>query len=171
MQLPEFLLERSIIIQLLNTLGLGILAGGVIVYYRALLARSDTLKNSLNDLKSAHETVVSTMEKRAKEIDARFDDEKKFRSLRLSLLEEVEIYRIKVKAWKDDELSILQNKLKEVSDRLEKVEAEYGRLKIENQELTISLAHLETKCKFLETQNKNLEVELGFAKPGVKGVA
>lgn len=76
MQLPEFLLERSIVIQILNTLGLGILAVGVIVYYRALISRSDTLKNSLNDLKNVHETVISMMEKRAKEIDARFDDEK-----------------------------------------------------------------------------------------------
>jgi hypothetical protein len=80
MQLPEIFIRGGFLLELLNTMGLGILGVGLVVYYRALLTRSDTLRESLNDLKSAHETVLAVMDKRAREIDARFEDEKSFRT-------------------------------------------------------------------------------------------
>jgi len=140
------------------------------VYYRALLSRSDNLKNSLNDLKGAHESVVTAMDKRAKEIDARFEDEKKFQNFHLSLLEEVDVFRVKIRAWKEDEVSLLHNKLTSMADRMTQLESEYARLKIENHNLTISVAELESKCKFLEKQNHNLEIQAAYAQPGIKGV-
>ena len=132
------------------------------MFYRALLSRSDNLKESLADLKGAHEKVVSAMERRAKEIDERFEDEKKFRNLHMSLLEDVEVYRVKVSAWRNDELTILQTKLKEMTERLETVEKEYVKLKFENNELKIALAQLESKYRNLEIQD-NLPT-------GVKGL-
>ena len=44
------------------------------------------------------------LKKRAKEIDARFEDEKKFQNFHLSLLEEVDVFRVKIRAWKEDEV-------------------------------------------------------------------
>src|SRR5260370_4569096 len=119
MQLPEIFARGGVLIQLLNTLGLGVLATGLIVYYRALLSRSDNLRESFTDLRDAHQKVISAMERRAKDIDERFEDEKKFRSLHMSLLEDVEVYRVKVSAWRNDELTILQGRLREMTNRLD----------------------------------------------------
>jgi hypothetical protein len=153
MQLPEIFARGGVLIQLLNTLGLGVLATGLIVYYRALLSRSDNLRESLTDLRDAHQKVISAMERRAKDIDERFEDEKKFRSLHMSLLEDVEVYRVKVSAWRNDELTILQGRLREMTNRLDTVEIEYARLKLENNELRISMAQLESKYKSLDFQD------------------
>jgi hypothetical protein len=101
------------------------------------------------------------LERRAKEIEERFEDEKKFRSLHMSLLEDVEVYRVKVSAWRNDELTILQGRLREMTNRLDTVEIEYARLKLENNELRISMAQLESKYKSLDFQDNP---------PGTKGL-
>jgi predicted nuclease with TOPRIM domain len=77
----------------------------------------------------------------------------------MSFLEEVDVLRVKVKAWRDDELTILQNKLKEVTGRLDTVEIEYAKLRIENSELKTSFANLEAKYKDLEIQSSTSGVK------------
>jgi hypothetical protein len=170
MQLPEALSRSSIIIEILNTVGLGVLGIGVVVLYRALISRSKLLTESLTDIKSAYESVVSIMTKRSDEIDQRFEDEKKFRSLYLSIVEDAEAHKEKIKAWKDDELSILQAKGQLIADRLKKVEEEFKMIVVENGNLKQSVLKLESKCKFLEAQTRNLEIQVGFGNPGVRGI-
>jgi chromosome segregation ATPase len=170
MQLPEIFVRGGFLLEILNTIGLGILGAGLVTYYRALLTRSDTLRESLNDLRSAHETVLAVMDKRAREIDARFEDEKKFQNFHLSLLEEVDVFRVKIRTWKEDEISQMHNKLKEMSERMGVLEDECRKLKIENHNLTIQIAELEGTCKLLEKQNHNLEIQAAYVQPGIKGV-
>jgi hypothetical protein len=147
MEIPE------IVIQLLNTLGLGALTAGLVILYKSLSSRSDTLKDSLTDLKAAHESVVSAMDRRAKQIDERFEDEKKFQNLHMSFLEDVDVLRVKVKAWRDDELTIIQNRLKETANILNITENDYAKLRVENNELRVNLSNLEFKYKKLESQD------------------
>ena len=142
MQIPE------LPIQLLNTLGLGVLATGLVIYYKALVSRSDTLKDSLSDLKIAHESVVAAMDKRAKQIDDRFEDEKKFQNLHLSLLEEVDVFQIRIKTWRDDEVSRLHDRLGEMANRMETLEGEYKRLKIENTTLLLQSLTFKAHARF-----------------------
>jgi chromosome segregation ATPase len=161
----------DIAIELLNTLGLGILGVGLVTLYRALIARSDLLKQGVTDLQSAHTAVISAMERRAKEVDQRFEDEKHFRDFYLSMLEEVDAVRSKVRAWKEDEIGGMHAKIREMTERLDELEELSRKLRLENQRLEFSVASLQGKCRLLEAQNKKLEVQLGFAQPGVRGIA
>lgn len=160
----------TVAIQLLNTLGLGALAAGLVILYKAMSSRSDTLKASLIDLKSAHDSIVAVMERRAKQIDERFEDEKKFQTLHMSFLEEVDVLRVRVKAWREDELSKMHEKFNEMSNRIDTLETESKELRIKNNDLGLQVGQLESKCKFLEKQNTELLAQLGFAQPGVRGV-
>lgn len=167
MQLPKALTDN---IQILNTIGLGLLGFGLRFFYQALVSRSETLKESLNDLKEAHEEVVKAMDRRAKEIDARFLDLKKFQDIQSSLLEDVDKFRDKVSAFKEKQYFSLQESLEGVNERMKRLEDEYGSLRNENQALKIKVIELESRCNLLEDRNKQLEVELGYDKLGVRGI-
>jgi hypothetical protein len=143
MQLPEVLTQRNVL-EVLNTLGVGLLGIGLIVIYRALIVRSKLLSKSLIEIKVAYDTVVLLMKRRSEDVDLRFEDEKKFRKLYLTLVEDAETHKAKIKAWKDDELSILQSKITEMSERLRQLEKELEELTAINQYLK-KLAGNETR--------------------------
>jgi phosphoenolpyruvate-protein kinase (PTS system EI component) len=164
-------LTAEVAIQLLNTVGLGLVGTGLYVVYKALLKRSELLSESVEQLQKAHDAVVKTMDKRSTEIDSRFEDEKKFRSLYLSLLEDAEVHRNKIKEWKQDELHALQGRLDLVTTRLQQIEEDHKALLEKYYELEDSFQTSAARNKFLEKQNKELQVELGKSGPTVRGLA
>jgi chromosome segregation ATPase len=166
-EVSEILSKQSLIIQILNTFGLALLGIGVVILYKALVSRSNLLNKSLADLRNVYDSVVLAMKKRSEEIDQRFEDEKKFRSLYLSIVEDAEAHKAKIKAWKEDELSVLQNRMHEMSERSRKLEEDYEMLKAENYNLRKRLEELSNDYSIIKTQNQRLLVELG-TKYGVK---
>jgi hypothetical protein len=170
MQLPEIFARGGFLLQLLNTIGLGILGAGLVTYYRALLARSETLKQGLSDLREAHESVVVAMDKRALENDARFEDTKKFQSFQMSMLEGAEVFNVKIQSWKESQLTRLESELAKMLSRMAACEENCRNLKSENNELNLSITQLESKCRLLEKQNQNLEIQAAYVQPGIKGV-
>lgn len=143
MQLPEILTQHNVL-EVLNTLGVGLLGIGLIVIYRALIVRSKLLSKSLIEIKIAYDTVVLLMKRRSEEVDLRFEDEKKFRGLYLTLVEDAETHKAKIRAWKDDELSILQGKITDMSEKLRQLEKELEELTAINQYLKKLVAGNET---------------------------
>ncbi len=164
-------ISAEVAIQLLNTIGLGLVGTGLYVVYKALLKRSELLSESVDQLQKAHEAVVKTMDKRSTEIDSRFEDEKKFRSLYLSLLEDAEVHRSKIKEWKEDELHALQSRMDLVSARLQQLEEDHKALLAKYYEIEDGYQNSVARNRFLEKQNKELQVELGKSGPTVRGLA
>jgi hypothetical protein len=127
MQLSEVLTQYNVL-DVLNTLGVGLLGIGLVIIYRALIVRSKLLSKSLIEIKVAYDTVVLLIKKRCEEVDLRFEDEKKFRGLYLTLVEDAETHKAKIRAWKDDELFILQDKITHLSEKLRQLEKELQEL-------------------------------------------
>ncbi|HEX8288025.1 MAG TPA: hypothetical protein VF556_08520 [Pyrinomonadaceae bacterium] len=156
MEFPELLTKSGVIIQILNLFGLGLLGLGLLIMYRALDSKNKLLSESLKEIKDAYASVLEMMKKRSEEIDARFEDEKRFRGLYLSLVEDSETHKAKIKDWSSDELTILQKRVANMQTRLSELEEQCQKLTIENGRLKISVAELESKASFLESQNKEL---------------
>src|SRR5215216_5631952 len=93
--LKELLTKESL--EVLNSFGLGLLIIGLIIVYRSLTLRAKSLSENLSDIKGAYDSVVDVMAKRAKELDMRFEDEKRFRSFYLSIVDDTEAHQAKVK--------------------------------------------------------------------------
>ncbi|HXH94439.1 MAG TPA: hypothetical protein VNN25_22875 [Thermoanaerobaculia bacterium] len=165
------LVTTEMALQLLNTVGLGLVGTGLYGVYKSLIQRSELLAKSVNELEKAHDAVVKTMDKRSHEIDSRFDDEKKFRGLYLSLLEDAEVHRSKIKEWKEDELHALQARLELVAARLEQLEHDNRALQEKYYELESQLGTQVARNRFLEKQNKEFLVELGKSGPTIRGLA
>lgn len=163
--------STEVALQLLNSLGLGLVGTGLYGVYKSLIARSELLAKSVGELEKAHDAVVKTMDKRSTEIDSRFEDEKKFRSLYLSLLEDAEVHRTKIKEWKQDELHALQERLELVNARLEKLERDHRELQEQHYTLEEELHRAAARNKFLEKENKDLQVQLGKSGPTIRGLA
>ncbi|PYU22863.1 MAG: hypothetical protein DMG32_17205 [Acidobacteria bacterium] len=150
----------SALFQVLNAIGLGGVGAGIVFMYRALSSRGDLLSQNLADLKKAHESIVDTMKKRAEDIDSRFEDEKKFRSLYLSLVEDAVAHKEKIRMWKDDELSVLQGKFTELSTRVRQLEDEIHGLKVLNRALKGECDELRTEYSKIASNNHQLANEL-----------
>jgi hypothetical protein len=152
--------STSVALQLLNTAGLGIVGAALHGAFKTLIMRGELLEKSVVQLESAHQSVVRTMEKRSTEIDSRFEDEKKFRALYLSILDDAEVHKEKIKLWKEAELQTVQSRLDGVTKRLEQLEEEYEALREKHDVLQNQLNKQEDKNRFLEKQNRELQVEI-----------
>jgi DNA repair exonuclease SbcCD ATPase subunit len=156
MQLPEILTKSSSVIEILNTCGLILLGAGFVIMYRALVSKSKLVTEGLKEIKDAYDSVLTMMKKRSEDIDARFEDEKRFRTLYLSLVEDSEAHKAKIRDWSRDELTVVQKKLSNLQERLTECEEQCQKVSLENEKLKVTLAELKATVKHLESQNAAL---------------
>jgi hypothetical protein len=166
--LKEFLTKESL--DVLNSFGLGLLIIGLIIVYRSLTIRAKSLSENLSDIKAAYDSVVNVMAKRAKELDMRFEDEKRFRSFYLSIVDDTEAHQAKVKKWKEEEIAIEHNRVKLFEEQLSKTTQHCEELIQENYNLKSALLDLQDKYAVLLSKNRELEYESVPARPAVRGL-
>jgi hypothetical protein len=135
-------------IQKLATI-IGIPTVGVLMVaiYVTLVQKSQLLSEGVKELKSAYDSVVTTLRTRAEAVDKRFDEEDKFRSLYLKMLTDSEEHRKMVEAWKDEEIMLVRTRMSDLQDRLRTVEAENANLLEESKSLKLRVAELERHFK------------------------
>lgn len=63
--LDDFFGPGSEFIKILNAYGLGLLGVGLVLLFRSLQARTDSMKELLSTLKEKHDSTITTLEKRA----------------------------------------------------------------------------------------------------------
>ena len=156
MQIPEVLLRQSVIIEILNMIGLGGLGIGIVILYRALVSRSKLLSEGLDDIKKAYQSVLELMDKRAMLIDKRFEDEKCFRSLYLSFFQDSDVHIKRLQSWKENEVTHLQAEVERLSGQSKKVEEDLKKTIAENLELEEELKKVKEEVQLLKLQNQEL---------------
>ena len=156
MQLPELLIKHNIVIEILNTLGLGLLGVGLIVLYRALVTRSKLLSASIIEIKKAYQSVLDLMDRRTALIDKRFEDEKSFRGLYLSFFEDSDVHLKRIKKWQEDEVTHLQGEVTQLSEQLKATEYKLQEKVIENVELRERLKECAEEQQNMMFQNREL---------------
>lgn len=166
--LRELLTKESL--EILNSCGLGLLIIGLIIVYRSLTLRAKSLSENLNDIKGAYDSVVDVMAKRAKELDMRFEDEKRFRTFYLSIVDDTEAHQAKVKKWKEEEVAIEHNRVVRFEEELNKTTQHCEQLIEENSNLRDALLDLQHKYAVLQSKNQELEYEFVPARPAVRGL-
>jgi exonuclease VII large subunit len=161
-------MQASLVLQALNSLGLILLGIGIVTVYRGLLERSKLLRSKIDDIKSSHEFVVETLKTRSHELAERFEDEKKFRTLYLDIVSDVEEHKAKIKAWKMDEETIMQSKLDSTTQQVTALKENCRQLANENDLLRHALAQLQNKE---EAPKEYTNVDFSQAHLTVRGLA
>jgi len=88
------------LLPLVNALGLGLLGWGLFHLYRTLLDRNKSLEDHIKEVKTGHVTVVEVMQRRAEELERRFDDEKRWRTNIIGGIRETSGLRTESNLWK-----------------------------------------------------------------------
>lgn len=153
---------------ILNSIGLGLIGLGVLVVYRALRSKSNLLSESLAEIRKAYESVMAMMKQRADESDKRFEDEKRFRSLYLSIAEDAESHKTKIKEWKDDELLILQDRIAVLMAKSGRVEKSLEAMMSENNLLKLEITTLRNEYDEMKRRYDNLVAQNQIGKPSIK---
>lgn len=132
------------VLAVLNTAGLGLLGAGLAFIYHAFAMRSKLLEETLKEMQQTYKLVLEVMEKRSTVIDKRFEDERSFRDLYLSMFKDSEEHLEKIKAWRDGEIVKRGERLKELTAELEQTRDEsrkdIRKLRGDNDKLTVELA-------------------------------
>ncbi len=105
--LDYFLGPNSEFIELLNAYGLGLLGVGLVLLFRSVQARTDSMKEILATLKDKHDSTIATLEKRAQVLDSIFADQKRFQDYYLKMTEDSIKHKDWIKQWKEEEMAEL----------------------------------------------------------------
>lgn len=119
----------------------------IVAIYVTLVQKSQLLSEGVKELKSAYDSVVTTLRTRAEAVDNRFDEEEKFRSLYLRMLTDSEEHRKLVEAWKDEEITLMRSKMSDLQDRIRTLEVENDDLREESASLKLRVVELEKQFK------------------------
>jgi hypothetical protein len=148
--------------------GLGMVGIGIFVVHRSLISKSKLLSENIVEIQKAYESVMTMMKRRADEMDLRFEDEKKFRALYLSIAEDAESHKTKIKALKEDELLIIQNRMYSMVEKSQELEEDLERMIVENRKLKLELIKLRDEYEELKVKYDNLVAQNIIGKPSIK---
>ena len=141
---------------------------GIFVVHRSLISKSKLLSENIVEIQKAYESVMTMMKRRADEMDLRFEDEKKFRALYLSIAEDAESHKTKIKALKEDELLIIQNRMYSMVEKSQELEEDLERMIVENRKLKLELIKLRDEYEELKVKYDNLVAQNIIGKPSIK---
>ena len=156
------------LLEILNSVGLGMVGIGIFVVHRSLISKSKLLSENIVEIQKAYESVMTMMKRRADEMDLRFEDEKKFRALYLSIAEDAESHKTKIKALKEDELLIIQNRMYSMVEKSQELEEDLERMIVENRKLKLELIKLRDEYEELKVKYDNLVAQNIIGKPSIK---
>ena len=172
----------SWLLPLVNVAGLGFVGWGLFYLYRTLLDRNSSLEKHISELRDGHAAVVQMMQRRAEELEHRFDDEKRWRNNIVEVVGLTEQQQKKLILMKDEELDQLKNRVRDVNTRLGTVQEELDKARREVWEakkteaaktrLEVENASLRRKAETLESRVNSLQNALTRNVPnGFRGIS
>ena len=132
-------------IEILNAIGLPLLAYSVFVMYRSLTKRTAFLQNSMADMKYAYDSVIETSKQRSGELEALLANQKKFNDFYLQMVSDSNEHVEKIREWRKSEIVILEGRINELSNDLEKANEMIENLRSKNLKFKTKIDTLKAK--------------------------
>jgi chromosome segregation ATPase len=149
----------------LNVVGLTVLGMSLWHVYHALVRRNESLLSHLKELKEGHTQVVDVMQRRAQELERRFEDEKGWRDRYTEVMAMTETQQKKIWALKDEELAHLRKRHDEAERKVGDAEVELAKLRAgvwEARHAQMAFKRLEAEKKALEERVSRLQQSVHF---------
>lgn len=154
---PEIL---AWLLPLVNAAGLGFVGWGLYYLYKTLLERNTSLEKHITELRNGHTTVVEIMQRRATELEHRFDDEKRWRNNIVEVVGLTEQQQKKLFVMKDEETQQLRLRCEDAVAKLAQAQSEIDKLRHdswESKKTEVAKTRLETENAALRRKVETLE--------------